>query len=76
MEEQVEHLAAPPLDGATAVLNLIQKVALDPGANVEKLDRIVASEGERGRILKKLAGIKLMKNRPAALYEIEKGNSQ
>ena len=42
MEEQVEHLAAPPLDGATAVLALIERVALDPGADVEKLDRIVA----------------------------------
>jgi ERF superfamily len=64
-------------------------VALDPGADVEKLDRIVAmyervkaKEAElafnaaKGRILKKLPGIKLVKNRPAALYEIEKGNSQ
>jgi len=89
MEEQVEHLAAPPLDGATAVLALIERVALDPGADVEKLDRIVAmyervkaKEAElafnaaKGRILKKLAGIKLVKNRPAALYEIEKGKSQ
>ena len=68
---------------------LIEKVALDPGADVEKLDRIVAmyervkaKEAElafnaaKGRILKKLAGIKLVKNRPAALYEIEKGKSQ
>src|ERR1700730_7980641 len=87
--EQVEHLAALPLDGATAVLALIERVALDPGADVEKLDRIVAmyervkaKEAElafnaaKGRILKKLAGIKLVKNRPAALYEIEKGKSQ
>ena len=87
--EQVEHLAAPPLDSATAVLALIERVALDPGADVEKLDRIVAmyervkaKEAElafnaaKGRILKKLAGIKLVKNRPAALYEIEKGKSQ
>ena len=84
MEEQVEHLAAPSLGGATAVLNFIQRVALDPGADVEKLDRIVAmyervkaKEAElafnaaKGRILKKLAGIKLVKNRPAALYEID-----
>ena len=87
--EQVEHLAAPPLDGATAVLALIERVALDPGADVEKLDRIVAmyervkaKEAElafnaaKGRILKKIAGIKLVKNRPAVLYEIEKGKSQ
>src|SRR6202030_3491017 len=40
--EQVEHLAGPPLDGATAVLTLIERVALDPGADVKKLDRIVA----------------------------------
>ena len=89
MEEQVEHLAAPPLDGATAVLALIERVALDPGADVAKLDRIVAMyervkakevelafNAAKGRILKKLAGIKLVKNRPAALYEIEKGKSQ
>ena len=89
MEEQVEHLAAPLLDGAPAVLALIERVALDPGADVEKLDRIVAmyervkaKEAElafnaaKGRILKKLAGIKLVKNRPAVLYEIEKGKSQ
>ena len=76
--EQVEHLAAPPLDGATAVLALIERVALDPGADVEKLDRIVAmyervkaKEAElafnaaKGRILKKLAGITIVKNRTA-----------
>ena len=87
--EQVEHLAGPPLDGAAGVLALIERVALDPGADVEKLDRIVAmyervkaKEAElafnaaKGRILKKLAGIKLVKNRPAVLYEIEKGKSQ
>jgi hypothetical protein len=80
---------SPPLDSATAVLGLIERVALDPGADVEKLDRIVAmyervkaKEAElafnaaKGRILKRLAGIKLVKNRPAALYEIEKGKSQ
>ena len=68
---------------------MIERVALDPGADVEKLDRIVAmyervkaKEAElafnaaKGRILKKLAGIKLVKNRPAILYEIEKGKSQ
>ena len=88
MEEQVEHLAAPPSDGAAAVLALIERVALDPGAGVAKLDRIVAmyeqlkaKEAElafnaaKGRILKKLAGIKLVKNRPA-IYEIEKGKPQ
>jgi ERF superfamily len=88
MEEQVEHLAAPPSDGAAAVLALIERVALDPGADAAKLERIVATyerlkarEAElafnaaKGRILKKLAGIKLVKNKPA-LYEIEKGKPQ
>src|SRR5437762_7455570 len=88
MEEQVEHLAAPPSAGATAVLALIERLALDPGADAAKLERIVAMyervrarEAElefnaaKGRILKKLAGIKLVKNRPA-LYEIEKGKPQ
>ena len=46
MEEQVEHLAAPLLDGVTAVLALIERVALDPGADVEKLDRILAMYDE------------------------------
>jgi hypothetical protein len=88
MEEQVEHFAAPPSDGATAVLALMERVALDPGADAAKLERIVvlyehlkAREAElafnaaKGRILKKLAGIKLVKNRPA-LYETEKGKPQ
>jgi hypothetical protein len=88
MEEQDEHLATPPSDGATAVLALMERVALDPGADAAKLERIVAlyehlkaREAElafnaaKGRILKKLAGIKLVKNRPA-LYETEKGKPQ
>ena len=78
MEEQVEHLAAPPSNGAAAILALIERVALDAGADVAKLDRIVAvyervkaQEAElafnaaKGRILKKLTGIKFVKNRPA-----------
>jgi hypothetical protein len=88
VEEQVEHLAAPPSDGAAAILALIERVALDPGADATKLERIVATyervkakEAElafnaaKGRILKQLAGIKLVKNRPA-LYEIEKGKPE
>ena len=88
MEEQVEHVAAPPSDDAAAVLALIEKVALDPGADATKLERIVAiyervktKEAEfafnvaKGRILKKLASVKLVKNKPA-LYEIEKGKPQ
>ena len=88
MQEQVGHLATPPSDGATAVLALIERMALDPGIDVAKLERIVAMyeqlrakgaelafNAAKGRILKKLAGIKLVKSRPA-LYEIDKGKPQ
>jgi hypothetical protein len=88
MEEKVEDCAAPPSDGVTAVLALIERVALDPGADAVKLDRIVsmyervrAKEAElafnaaKGRILKKLAGITIMKTRPA-LCEIDKARPQ
>src|SRR5260370_42320928 len=88
MEEQVEQLTAPSSDSATVVLALVETVALDPGAAAAKLERIVAmyerlkaKEAERafnaakGRILKKLAGITIVKNR-TALYEIEKGKPQ
>jgi hypothetical protein len=88
MEEQVEHLAAPPSNGAAAILALIERMALDPRADAAKLERIVAMyervkakeaglafNAAKGRILKKLAGIKFVKNRPA-LYEIEKGKPQ
>src|SRR6266478_328855 len=63
-------------------------VALDPRADVEKLERMMATyerlkakEAElaynaaKGRILRKLARIKIVKNR-SVLYEIEKGNPQ
>jgi hypothetical protein len=88
MAEQIEQLAAPSSDSATAVLVLIERAARDPGADAAKLERIIAmyaqlkaKEAElafnaaKGRILKKLAAIKLVKNRPA-LYEIDKGRSQ
>src|SRR6201984_1577122 len=85
-ERPVEQLLpAPPSDNPSTVLALIERVALDPRADVEKLERMMAmyerlraKEAElafnaaKGRILKKLAGIKLVKNRPA-LYEIDKG---
>ena len=77
MAEQVEQLAAAPSDSATAVLAFIEKVAVDPRANVAKLapiiamyERLRAKEAElafnaaKGRILKKLAGIKIVKNSP------------
>jgi hypothetical protein len=81
-------LTVPPGDNASAVLALINRIALDACADVEKLDRVMAlyerlkaKEAElqhnaaKGRILKKLASIKIVKNRPA-LYEIENGKPQ
>jgi hypothetical protein len=69
-------------------LALIERVALDPRADVEKLEcmmamyeRLKAKEAElaynaaKGRILKKLAGIKIVKNR-SVLCEVEKGKPQ
>src|SRR5215472_16134683 len=77
-----------PLDNASMVLELIDRLALDPHADVEKLDRMMAmyerlkaKEAElvynaaKGRILKKLAGIKIVKNRPV-LPEIEEGKQR
>jgi hypothetical protein len=81
-------LAALPSDSTSTVLALINRVALDPHADVEKLDRLMAlyerlngKEAElaynaaKGRVLKKLADIKIVKNKPA-LYEIEQGKPQ
>jgi hypothetical protein len=79
---------APPSDSPFRVLGLIERIALDPHADVEKLDRMVAMyEGLRakeaelaynaakGRILKKLARIKIVKNR-SVLSEIDRGKRQ
>jgi hypothetical protein len=85
-EQQIERLLrAPPSDSPSTILALIETVALDPRAGVEKLERMMAmyerrksKEAElahnaaKGRILKKLVGIKIVKNR-AVLYEVEKG---
>src|SRR5262245_56897168 len=78
-------LPALSSDSPSAVLALIERVALDPSADVEKLERIMAmyerlraKEAElaynaaKGRILKKLVGIKIVKNR-SVLSQIEKG---
>jgi hypothetical protein len=67
---------APSSDSASAVLALIERVALDPRADVEELERLMAmyerlkaKEAEleynaaKGRILKKLARVKIVKNR-------------
>ena len=87
-ERPVEPLPAPVLDSPPTVLALIERVALEPHADVEKLDRMMtmyerlkakeaelAFNGAKGRILKKLAGIKIVKNRPV-LHEVEKGKPQ
>lgn len=88
-ELRVEQLLSAPLsDSPSAVLALIERVALDPRADVEKLERLMAmyeqlkeKEAERaynaakGRVLKKLAGIKIVKNR-SVLREIGKGRLQ
>ena len=80
--------AASPGDSSSTVFALIERAALDPRTEVQKLDRMMAlyerrkaKEAElaynaaKGRILKKLVGIKIVKNR-SALYEIEKGRPQ
>src|SRR3984957_5231547 len=88
-EDLVERLLpAPPSDNPSKVLALIERVALDPRADVQKLERMMgmyerlkAKEAElaynaaKGRILKKLAGIKIVKNR-SVLYEMENGKPQ
>jgi hypothetical protein len=69
-------------------LGLIEKLALDPGADIAKLERVIAmydrlkeKEAElafsaaKARILKKLARIKIVKNRSASC-EIEDGKPQ
>jgi hypothetical protein len=69
-------------------LALIERIALDPRTDVEKLERMMAmyerlkaKEAElaynaaKGRILRKLAGIKIVKNR-SALPEIYNGKPQ
>src|SRR5215468_4577915 len=85
----VEGLIYAPLsDNPSTVLALIERVALAPRANVEKLDRMMAMyerlkakeaelafNGAKGRILKKLAGIKIVKNR-SVVPESDKAGSQ
>jgi hypothetical protein len=85
----VEYLQRGPTSESPAtLLALIERVALNPRANVEKLERVMAmherlkaKEAElafnaaKGRILKKLAGIKIVKNMPV-LRESEKGKFQ
>jgi ERF superfamily len=87
-ERPVEPPPLLPLDNPSTVLALIERVALDPRADVDKLERLTAmyerlkaKEAElaynaaKGRILKKLAGIKIVKNRPV-LSELDNGKPQ
>jgi len=75
-KRSTEPMPAPPSDSPSTIMTLIERVALDPCADVEKLERLAAiyehlkaREAElafnaaKGRILKKLAGIKIVKNR-------------
>jgi hypothetical protein len=81
-------LITPPSDSSSTVWALIERLAHDPHASVEKLERMMAmyerlkaKEAElaynaaKGRILKKLAGVKVVKNR-SVLHEIDKGKPQ
>jgi ERF superfamily protein len=78
MEDQVQQPTTSRSDSAAKVLELVEKLALDPRADVAKLERLIAvyerlkaKEAElafnaaKGRILKKLARVKIVKNRPA-----------
>src|SRR5215472_4146224 len=84
-KRSAEPLPAPPSESPSTVMALIERVAVDPCADVEKLERLaamyerlkakeaeVAFNGAKGRILKKLAGIKIVKNRPV-LSESDNG---
>jgi hypothetical protein len=91
--EQCERPAAQPpparrTDSPSTVLALIERLALDPRADVAKLEHMIAmyeglkaKEAElaynaaKGRVLKKLAGIKIVKNR-AVLQELDKARPQ
>src|SRR5499427_1514434 len=87
-EQPVEPLPALASDSPSTVLALIERVALDPHADVEKLDRVMAMHerlkakeaelafnGAKGRILKRLPGIKIVKNRPV-VSELGNGKPQ
>ena len=87
-EQPVEPLHGPPSDSPSTVLALIERVVLEPRVDVEKLERMIAmyerlkaKEAElafnaaKARILKKLAGIKIVKNR-SVLHEIDRGKPQ
>jgi hypothetical protein len=86
--EQDGRPPAPPSDSPSAVLGLIERLALDPRADAEKLERMMAmyealkvKEAElaynvaKGRILRQLAAIKIVKSR-SVLNEIDNAKPQ
>ena len=88
MAEQLEEVATPPSEATAAVWGLIEKLALDANAGVAKLERIIAMHerlkakevelafnAAKGRILNKLAHVRILKNR-SVLCEGENGKSQ
>jgi hypothetical protein len=88
LEAKKKRPLAPTSDSRSTILALIEKMALDSRVDVEKLDRLMAmyerlkaKEAElafnaaKGRILKKLAGIKIVKNR-SVLHEFEREKPQ
>lgn len=75
-------------DSSSAVMALIERMVFDPGADAGKLERMIvmyerlkvkeaelAYNGAKGRILKKLADIRIVKNRPV-LSETDEGSVQ
>jgi hypothetical protein len=88
MAEQPEEVAPVPLETAATVLALIEKLALDPGADVAKLESVIAvherlkaKEAElafnaaKARILNKLARVRIVKNRFVS-FDIEERKPQ
>jgi hypothetical protein len=88
MAEQLGQVATPPSETTAAVWGLIEKLALDADADLGKLERVIAIyerlkakevefafNAAKGRILNKLAHVRILKNR-SVLGEIENGKSQ
>jgi hypothetical protein len=86
--EQLEKVAMPPVEATAAAWGLIEKLALDADADVAKLEPVIAMyerlkakeaghafDAAKGRILKKLARVRIVKNR-SVFCEIENGKSQ
>jgi hypothetical protein len=61
---------APPADSASRVLALIERVALDPGADAEKLERMTAMyeafKAKEAELAYNAAKGRILKNSPAS----------